>query len=211
MPGEEIRLDSCDTSDACDRLGVTAVRTGALRPLWADCPPVGGPLVTVRLEPGAETPLPQLLDAVAGADGGIVLVDLGGRVDVQCWGTVLATAARRLGARGALVNGAARDVAGLQELGFPTYARGVHPGQMRGRLGLVGVNVPVEIDGAVVQPGSFAVADASGAVFLPASRADEVLTLAAELHRGEEEQLRAIREGADPRAILGGSERATQG
>ena len=30
---------------------------------------------------------------------------------------------------------AARDVAGLQELAFPTYARGVYPTQMRGRAG----------------------------------------------------------------------------
>lgn len=199
-------LDSCDVSDACDRLGIEAVRTGSLRPLWPRCAPVAGPLTSVRLEPAAGTPLPQLLDALARAAHGIVLVDLGGRVDVQCWGTVLATAAHRFGVRGALVNGAARDVAGLEKLGFPTYARGVYPGQMSGRLELVGVDLPVEIDGSVVEPGSFAVADASGAVFLPRAREADVVALAAELRQRDDEVLHEI--GADPHAILGGSEDA---
>jgi len=48
----------------------------------------------------------------------------------------------------------------------------------------------VEIDGSVVEPGSFAVADASGAVFLPAAREAEVVELAADLRRREERQLR---------------------
>jgi regulator of RNase E activity RraA len=197
--------ESCDVSDACDRLGIEAVRTGALRPLWPECPPVSALLTTARLEPApaAETPLPQLLEVLAAASERIVLVDLGARVDVQCWGAVLATAARRFGVRGALVNGAARDVAGLRELGFPTYARGVYPAQMRGRLRLAAVDEPVELDGALVDPGSFAVADASGAVFLPAGRANEALALAEELRQREEDQLRAILDGADPRTVYG--------
>jgi regulator of RNase E activity RraA len=209
-PGSWEPFDSSDVSDACDRLGVAAARTGALRPLWPDCPPVAGRLVTVRLEPAATTgsPLAELLDVLAGASEAVVFVDLGGRVDTQAWGAVLATAASRFGARGALVNGAARDVAGLRELGFPTYARGVHPGQMRGRLRVTGVDVPVELDGAVVEPGSMGVADAGGAVFLPAAAAGDVLALAAELRRQEDEQLRAAGEGADPRTVLGGGSQA---
>jgi len=194
---------SCDVSDACDRLEIEAVRTGVLRPLWADCPPVAGRLTTVRLEPGAGAPLADLLDALARAAGGIVLVDLKGRVDVQCWGTVLAAAARRFGVRGALVNGAARDVEGLRQLAFPAYARGVHPAGMHGRLRLVAVDERVELDGSPVERGGFAVADASGAVFLPADRSGEVLSLAAGLRRREDDRLRALLAGADPRDALG--------
>src|SRR5947208_1220966 len=133
---------SCDVSDACDRLGVVAARSGVLRPLWQGCPSTSGLVRTVRLEPSGGTPLAQLLDVLADAGGRIVFLDLGGRLDVQCWGTVLATAARHFGVRGALVNGAARDVAGLEQLGFATYARGVYPAQMRGRLGVAAVDEP---------------------------------------------------------------------
>src|SRR3954451_5632237 len=133
MSGDAARrplLDSCDISDACDELGVEAVRTGALRPLWPECQPVSGPVTTVRLEPGGGTPLSELLDVLAAAADGVVLVDIGGRGAVQCWGPLRAPAPQRCGVRGALVNGAAREVAGLRALGFPTYARGVHPARM---------------------------------------------------------------------------------
>src|SRR5215212_6999625 len=96
---------SSDLSDACDRLGIEAVRTGALRPLWPECPALSGRLTTVSLRPGPGRPLTELLDVLAGASDRLVLVDLAGRADVQCWGTVLATAARHFGVLGALVNG----------------------------------------------------------------------------------------------------------
>ena len=195
---------SCDVSDACDELGIEAVRTGALRPLWPGCPAICGPVTTVRLEPhGAGTPLGELLDVLAAARDRLVLVDLRGRVDVQCWGTVLATAARHFGVRGALVNGAARDIDGLRELGFATYARGVYPGAMRGRLAVAALGEPVELEGGQVVPGSGAVADASGVVFLPGERMDEVLALADSLRGRERERLQPIAGGADPRTVLG--------
>jgi 4-hydroxy-4-methyl-2-oxoglutarate aldolase len=193
---------SCDVSDSCDELGIQAVRTGALRPLWPECPAICGALTTVRLEPGAGTPLGELLDVLAGARDRLVLVDLRGRVDLQCWGTVLATAARHFGVRGALVNGAARDVDGLRELGFATYARGVYPGAMRGRLEITAVGEPVELDGYVVDLDSVAVADASGIVFLPSDRVDEALALADSLRGREGARLQAIAGGADPRTVL---------
>jgi regulator of RNase E activity RraA len=199
-------VGSCDISDACDRLGIAAARTGVLRPLWPECPALSGHLATVRLEPGAGTPLAGLLEVLAGAGDRVVLVDLQGRVDVQCWGTVLAAAALQFGVRGALVNGAARDVEGLQGLGFATYARGVYPGAMRGRLELVAVDDPVEIGGIAFEPGRFVVADDSGLVCVPGERAAEAVALAQKLRDREEEQLRATAAGADPRAVFRAAE-----
>lgn len=197
-------LSSCDASDACDALGIPAVRTGVFRPLWANCPPLSGPVRSVRLEPGQEgdSPLPGLLDLLAGCGGSVLLVDLGGRVDVQCWGTVLATASKHFGVLGALVNGAARDIDGLRALGLPSYARGVHPAALRGRLRLASVDERVRLDDQTVAPASFVVADASGAVFLPSERAADVTKLAAERADREREQLRSIESGIDPRSAL---------
>lgn len=197
---------SCDVSDACDELGIAAVRSGALKLLWPGCPPLSGPLRSVRLEPvpGADSPLPELLELLADSRGQVVLVDLGGRLDVQCWGTVLATAAQHFGVLGTLVNGAARDVEGLQALGLPCYARGVYPAAMRGRLRIGSVDQPVELDGKSIAGDSFAAVDSSGAVFLSAGRAAEAKALAEKRAQQEQQQLEAVGSGADPRTILGG-------
>jgi 4-hydroxy-4-methyl-2-oxoglutarate aldolase len=194
-------MNTCDVSDACDELGIRAVRTGSLRPLWDSCPAVSGPVSTVRLEPTGEhgaTPLPELLALLPQARGGVVLVDLEGRTDCQCWGSVLATAARYHGVGGALVNGAVRDLEGLRELRFPTYARGTHPAAIRGRLRVAAVNEPVALDGGFVEPGSVAVADGSGVVFAPAERRDEIAQLAERRSAQELERRQAIAAGADP-------------
>src|SRR5256714_5460813 len=145
-------VGSTDVSDAGDELGVEAVRTGLLRPMWPECAPLAGRVRTVRLDGGAGAPLPELLEVLAAATDQVLFVDLGGRLDVQCWGTVLATAAQHFGVRGALVNGCARDVEGLRELGLPCYARGVYPGAMRGRLRVASVDEPVELDRGVIAP-----------------------------------------------------------
>jgi regulator of RNase E activity RraA len=203
LTADEGRPGSSDVSDACDELKV-AVRTGALQPLWPECPSLAGRLRTVRLEPaeGAPTPLPELLDLLAQARGQVVLVDLGGRTDCQCWGSVLATAALQFGVNGALVNGSARDVDALRSLGFPVYARGVYPGAIRGRLRLAAVDEPVDLDGSLVEPGSLAVVDSSGTVVVPAAHADEVTALAAKRLAREREQLQAVAAGADPRTVF---------
>jgi 4-hydroxy-4-methyl-2-oxoglutarate aldolase len=195
---------SCDVSDACDELDVAAVRSGALMPVWQGFPPVAGRLRTVRLEPseGASSPLSGLLEVLADAADALVLVDLGGRRHCQCWGSVLATAARRFRVRGALVNGAVRDVDELRALAFPTFACGVYPGSMRGRLRLAAVDAPVELDGQRVEAGRFAVADSSGLIVFESAQAERVLAAADARRDRERLQLDAVESGRDPRTVF---------
>jgi 4-hydroxy-4-methyl-2-oxoglutarate aldolase len=173
--------------------------------VWHDCPALSGVVRIVRLEPaaGAASPLPELLEFLADASGSVVFVDLGGRLDLQCWGTVLATAARRFGVLGAVVNGAVRDIDGLRTLGLPCYARGAYPGAMRGRLRLHSTDEAAQLDGQTVMAGSLAFVDESGAVFLPAERAANARARAAERAEAEQRVLDAFAAGADPRDVLG--------
>lgn len=139
-----------------------------------------------------------MIEVIANTESEILLVDIGGRSDLQSWGTVLATVARRYRIRGAIVNGGTRDVTGLAEMNFPTFARGVAPATNQGRLDLVGVNRPVNVDGDVVEAGYVAAADVNGVIFFPPDRAEAVLAEARRLLEDETEQLAAIRAGADP-------------
>jgi regulator of RNase E activity RraA len=151
-------------------------------------------------------PLPAVVAALAGMRGLVVLVDLQGRPDVQCWGGVLAVAAQRFGVRGALVNGAVRDVSRLAQVGFPVFARGVHPARIRGRLDLaaVGDGVVIDgvvidgdaIDGAVVRAGDLVVADENGADFLPPASAARAVELAGAREADEQERLARLLDGS---------------
>lgn len=192
----------CDVSDACDRLRCPAVKTGAILPVFPGCASVAGVISTVTLAIGDGLPLGALLDVLAEARGDIILVDLGGRTDVQCWGTTLAAAAVACGKRAAIVNGAVRDVEGLAAAGFPTFARGVYPARMSGRLTLTGACLNVAIDGATVPSGSVAAASASGIVFLPRERADSVFALAKKIAAAEQSLLADVRATDDPAAAL---------
>jgi 4-hydroxy-4-methyl-2-oxoglutarate aldolase len=192
----------CDVSDSCDQLGLPCVRTGAIQPVYPECPPFTGTISTVRLEPGPGMPLDALVDVFRKTTNDAVLIDLGGRTDIQCWGTVLATAASVCGVRAALVNGAVRDALGLAEMKFPTFARGVHPATMRGRLRLVEAEADVVIDGQPVSPGSAVAADANGAIFFPKEHAAKVFGRAKEIAAAERRLLDQIRDARQPMAVL---------
>jgi regulator of RNase E activity RraA len=192
----------CDVSDSCDQLGLPCVRTGAIQPVYPECPPFTGTISTVRLEPGPGMPLDALVDVFRKTTNDAVLIDLGGRTDIQCWGTVLATAASVCGVRAALVNGAVRDALGLAEMKFPTFARGVHPATMRGRLRLVEAEADVVIDGQPVSPGSAVAADANGAIFFPKEHAAKVFGRAKEIAAAERRLLDQIRDARQPMTVL---------
>jgi regulator of RNase E activity RraA len=178
---------TCDVSDACDDLGIPAVRVGGLRPMWPGCRALYGRVRTFTLAPdSAADPVPDLLVALgAGAEGDIALVDIGGRLDLQCWGGRTAAAARRAGIAGALVNGAVRDVAALRSLEFPTFALGTYPARARGRLGYRGSGLDVLFGTATVRSGSAVVADEDGLVFFPYEAASEVVGLARDIAAAE--------------------------
>lgn len=179
----EPRPGSCDISDACDDLGIPAVRTGILRPAWPGCPPLFGRVRTLTLAADtAGDPLPDLLAALTAIPAGdVAFIDLDGRFDAQCWGGRTAEAARRAGLSGALVNGAVRDTAELRSLAFPTFALGTYPGRAKGRLKFCGADRDVMLGTQLVRSGSAAVADDDGLVFFPFDLAADVFARARDL------------------------------
>jgi regulator of RNase E activity RraA len=72
------------------------------------------------------------------------------------------------------VNGAVRDVTGIQEIpGFQVYTRGVDPSALENVM-LMGVNAPIRIGDATVMPGDIVIGDAEGITFVPPQLAAKV-------------------------------------
>ncbi len=107
--------------------------------------------------------------------GDVVVLDCSRR-PAAAWGELFSTAATARGARGAVIDGLARDLAKIDELGrFPVYGRGARPTDALGRVAITEWDKPVCIAGTPVEPGDLVVADADGIVIVPASHAPEAI------------------------------------
>ncbi len=101
------------------------------------------------------------------------------------WGELLATAATFRGARGIVADAYTRDTLALVEMGFPTFAAGIHCADSLGRIDVDAVGAPIECGGVEIAPGDLVLGDHDGVVVIPAARAEKVLGLAEEKVAGE--------------------------
>lgn len=97
---------------------------------------------------------------------------------VAFWGELFSTAARARGAAGLVLDGVIRDRTRIMEMGWPVFARGTHPTDCNGRIGIVARDVPITILGVRVAAGDLVVADADGVVVAPAAVAAQVAAAA---------------------------------
>jgi 4-hydroxy-4-methyl-2-oxoglutarate aldolase len=107
--------------------------------------------------------------------GDVLVVDLFGKIR---YGTIvgdnLSTAIYAKSHNGLIVNGAIRDVTGIQEIpGFQVYTRGVDPSALENVM-LTGINVPIRIGDVTVMPGDIAIGDPEGVTFVPPQLAGKV-------------------------------------
>jgi 4-hydroxy-4-methyl-2-oxoglutarate aldolase len=107
--------------------------------------------------------------------GDVLVVDLFGKIR---YGTIvgdnLSTAIYAKSHNGLIVNGAVRDVTGIQEIpGFQCYVRGVDPSALENVM-LTGINVPIRIGEVTVMPGDIAIGDPEGVTFVPPQLAQKV-------------------------------------
>jgi regulator of RNase E activity RraA len=196
-------LDCCAVSDGLDALGLPP-GVGGLRPMWG-APLVLGFAVTVQVEPYVPGPAGPHIAASAVAGAGpdeVMVIANGARTDVSCWGGLLSLGAQLRGVRAAVVDGACRDVAEAQELGFAVYARGSVPASARGRLRQRSSGEPVVIADITVVPGDVVVADATGVAFVPRARAAEVLKVAAAVRERESAIAADLRAGVPLRQAM---------
>src|ERR1700676_5646913 len=188
------RLDTCGVSDALDRLGLEGAVLG-VRPMW-QCPRIAGRVITVRLrraEPGEHAPRHLGTAAIeAGGPGDVIVIQHHDSDEAAGWGGILSLAARLKGIEGVIVDGLCRDVDDSRDAGFPVYARAATPMTARGRALEASLGEPIRVGNLTVRPDDFVIADWSGVVFVPASRAEEVVGTAEKLAAREAQMAAAV-------------------
>src|SRR4029079_12348063 len=92
-------------------------------------------------------------------------------------GNLMATTAKVRGLAGMVIDGGARDIEELEEIGFPVWSRSQTPATSVGRYVPVARNVPVNCGGVLVRNGDWIVADKTGVVVVPAESLSQILKL----------------------------------
>jgi ferritin-like protein/regulator of RNase E activity RraA len=106
--------------------------------------------------------------------GHVVVVQMNG-IEASIFGDLSITALRAQGAAGAVIDGGARDIHSLKEIGFPVVPRFIRPQGFIQRGDWVGWGRdPIQIEGIRIAPGDYLVGDDSGVVVVPAEVADQV-------------------------------------
>jgi regulator of RNase E activity RraA len=96
------------------------------------------------------------------------------------WGELLGTAARYRGARGIVADAYTRDTLALIEMGFPTFAAGIHCADSLGRIDVDAIGIPILCGGVQVSPGDLVLGDYDGVVVIPSAAGEEVVRAAEE-------------------------------
>jgi 4-hydroxy-4-methyl-2-oxoglutarate aldolase len=202
----EQNLYTAVVSDALDELGVRhqAMRE-YLRPVHGRCKFAGwarsiscSDIYHIPANPyGMEI---EAVDSLL--PGEVAVVGTGKSTRNAPWGELLSTAARARGARGAVVDGLVRDIRKIEELEFPVFASGIKPVDSMGRGIVTAYNVPVECGEVMVYPGDFVFADFDGVVVTPKAIVREVMDLAADKVRRENNSREELMKGAYLRDVF---------
>ena len=127
--------------------------------------------------------------------GEIVVCATGNSCRSGTWGELLTTAAMQRGAVGVVTDGAVRDLAQMEEMGFAVFSRSISPYDSFNRQKVTAIDVRIEIDDVTIEPGDIVVADRDGVAVVPIRLSDEVLADALE-KAGKEDRFReAVRNG----------------
>ncbi len=95
---------------------------------------------------------------------------------------------------GIVIDGSVRDLEGLSDIPMPAYYRHAHPTPIR-EVMLTGINIPVRIGEATVNPGDLVFGDREGVYFVPPALVQGILDRADETHIHDEWTKRKFDEG----------------
>ena len=158
---------------------------------------LAGPALTVKARPGDNLMLHYALDIAEPGD--VIVVDAGGDLSNALIGEMMVAYAVKRGVAGIVINGAIRDAANIGAGDFPLFAAGIsHRGPYKDGPGEI--NVPIAIDGMVIEPGDLVIGDDDGLLCVPYDHVAEVYDRAAAKHAAEEKQMQQIAEGINDRS-----------
>lgn len=166
-----LKVPVANVSDCMSRMTAGGAR---IRPMH-DGTPMAGPALTIKTRPGDNLMIHKALKLAKPGD--IIVVDAGGDLTNALIGEIMVGEAKLIGLGGIVINGAVRDSAVLRKDNFPIFAAGVtHRGPYKDGPGEI--NVPIAIDGMVIEPGDLVIGDDDGLLCVPYDQVESILASA---------------------------------
>src|SRR5262249_39307645 len=199
------RLDTCAVSDAMDKIGIRGVVTGIHQ--FSTQRKIAGRVITVKLgiddgRPAGAKHLGTAAIEIA-SPGNIIVMEQRTGVEAAAWGGNLSLGAKVRGVAGVICEGPARDIDESRQHDFPVYARDHTCTTARGRLIEIATNERITVGTIVVNPGDYAIADASAVVFIRETELERVLETAEKIVEKERLMAEAIRAGKPISTVMG--------
>ncbi|WP_296180371.1 RraA family protein [Pseudomonas sp. UBA1879] len=182
-----------NVSDSMNRMTAGGAR---LRPMHRGGV-LAGAALTVKARPGDNLMLHYAIDIAQPGD--VIVVDAGGDLSNALIGEMMVAYAVKRGVAGIVINGAIRDAGSIGAGDFPVFAAGIsHRGPYKDGPGEI--NVPIAIDGMVIEPGDLVIGDEDGLLCVPYDHVAEVYERASAKHHAELKQLDQIAKGENDRS-----------
>ncbi|MEO8102161.1 MAG: ribonuclease activity regulator RraA [Betaproteobacteria bacterium] len=185
--------------------GLRNVWMRGTRPLRPGQPRLVGRAFTLRFVPAREDlatpaswskPISTRAAIEAMPAGCIAVVDAMGVTDAGIFGDILCARMQKRGVTALVTDGVVRDLAGVLDTGLPVWCQGAAAPPSVAGLTFVNWQEPIGCGGVAIFPDDVVVADADGAVLIPAALLDEIVTAAPEQERLESWIMLEVGKGA---------------
>ena len=189
--GTVARFSSIPVANVSDSMGRMAAGGARLRPMHLSGR-LAGVALTVHTRPGDNLMVHMAINLAQPGD--VLVIDAGGDLTNAIMGEMMLEAARQRGVAGIVVDGSIRDLDAFRTSSVPVFAAGVtHRGPYKNGPGEI--NVPVSIDGMVIEPGDLILGDDDGVVSVPFDDTGIVLEKAEALSAHEVQFAAKLRRG----------------
>lgn len=199
------RLYSGIICDVLDQLGFRNQAIGnKMKPITEDTVMLGKAFTVIGAEVFSmpATPFKKQIETIEYiGEGEIYTITTLGVYSAAFWGELLSTAVAIKKGAGALIDGMARDVKAIKEMGFPLFTKGYMPTTSKGRLEVIDYQVPIVIDGVRICPGDIIFGDIDGIAVIPKDLEDEVFKRSLELVANENNVRGKLLEGQPLKTI----------
>ncbi|KAM0324784.1 hypothetical protein ACHAQA_007748 [Verticillium albo-atrum] len=158
-----------------------------------------GPAVTIQMVAASDDAAPKLDTHFAdhNEEGGVMYIQQPRGLPSACWGGLMSTRAKYLGAAGVVVDGRVRDVGEHNEMGFAVFAKDTSILGSNSFTRASRANVPLQFDGDLwINPGDILIGDQDGVVVTPLSLVEQVVALCQERAEMDERMFAELRRGA---------------